>query len=239
VYVKMLLAGLLVALVAGCGGAPVATGATGATSASTTASGAPHEVRVLVLGDSFAVGEGIEPDGAWPAQLAAALRPMGFEAEITTIGDTGWTSRRVADALDRGAAAVSSLVVVAVGVNDHFYGFGSQRLRSNVDRILERSAPLVADPGDVIVLSIVDWRATLRGAEYAGTWRDRALEPYNAVLEEIADAGGHRFVDVTTPSMAMSADESLVAADGLHGSARLYARWTEQILPFALETLGA
>ena len=31
----------------------------------------------LALGDSYTIGEGVEPAGRWPLQLAAALRDIG------------------------------------------------------------------------------------------------------------------------------------------------------------------
>jgi lysophospholipase L1-like esterase len=230
---------LPVVVLAGCGGRSVDT-VTAGSSASPTTSVVAGPVRVLVLGDSFAVGEGIEPDGAWPAQLATMLQAEGYDAEVTIIGDSGWTSRRVAGAFDRVEPGDGfGLVFVAVGVNDHFYQFSPGNLEAAVRRILDRANRLVDDPADVVVLSIVDWRATPRGMDYAGTWRDTAVTPYNDVLEELAAAGGHRFLDVTTPSRAMAAEGSLVAGDGLHGSAQLYALWTEQLVPIALDALGS
>ena len=236
---RLVLVVLLLVVLAGCGAGSVDTVAAGSSVPPAT-SVAPGPVRVLVLGDSFAVGEGIEPDGAWPAQLATMLRAEGYDAEVTIIGDSGWTSRRVAGAFDRVEPGdVFELVFVAVGVNDHFYQFSPANLEAAVRRILDRASRLVDDPADVVVLSIVDWRATPRGMDYAGTWRDTAVAPYNNVLVELTAAGGHRFLDVTTASRAMSVDGSLVAGDGLHGSAQLYAQWTDRLVPMALDALGS
>ena len=57
------------------------------------------ELRYLALGDSYTIGEGVEPAGRWPVQLAAALRGEGIAvADPRIIATTGWTT----DELDAG-----------------------------------------------------------------------------------------------------------------------------------------
>jgi acyl-CoA thioesterase I len=46
-----------------------------------------------------------------------------------------------------------------------------------------------------------------------------------------------RVVDVFALSQQMGKDRSLVAADGLHPSAKEYAEWEKVIFPVALEVL--
>ena len=43
----------------------------------------------LALGDSYTIGEGVEPDGRWPVQLAQALRGEGLaigEGDSVVVG---------------------------------------------------------------------------------------------------------------------------------------------------------
>jgi len=199
----------------------------------------PQEVRVLVVGDSYAVGEGVGSDDAWPAQLAAALSTAQLHVAVEVIGGTGWTSQRVGREMDRAdPSGPYDLVFVEVGINDHFNQFGTAQLQTGIQSLLDQAAPLVAAAGDVVVLSIVDWRRTPRGAEYSGSWRDSAIDPYNDVLASAAAQGGHRYVDVTSMSLAQAQDPSLIADDGLHGSGVLYTLWVEVMLPVVLDALG-
>jgi lysophospholipase L1-like esterase len=47
-----------------------------------------------------------------------------------------------------------------------------------------------------------------------------------------------RFVDITTASRDGGGSAAMLAADGLHPSAAMYARWTEQVLPAARDALA-
>lgn len=225
---------LLVVLVAACGDRDVPPSSLTSPTATAlpTTEASVRNVRVLVLGDSYAVGEGVAEDESWPAQLGRALEGLGFDATFDVVAGTGWTSRRVASEFSGADLAASyDLVVIGVGVNDHFNQYGTVQFEAALDTITERAVDLVGDSGDVLILSIVDWRATPRGKVYEGTWRDAPIEPYNDALALWAANGGHRFVDITDVSSRQEDDASLVSEDGLHASGELYALWVELMLP--------
>lgn len=57
--------------------------------------------RFLALGDSYTIGEGVEVDESWPAQLARRLRARGTNADDPdVVAKTGWTTDELAIALD-------------------------------------------------------------------------------------------------------------------------------------------
>src|SRR2546430_13215800 len=49
---------------------------------------------------------------------------------------------------------------------------------------------------------------------------------------------GARYVDITPESRHAADDPTLVASDGLHPSAKMYAAWVELALPVALNAIG-
>jgi lysophospholipase L1-like esterase len=58
------------------------------------------------------------------------------------------------------------------------------------------------------------------------------------VGREEAGRRGVAFVDLTGISRRAAIDRSLIAGDGLHPSAQMYAEWARELLPFALAALG-
>jgi lysophospholipase L1-like esterase len=199
-----------------------------------------RSIRILTIGDSLTRGESVATTDSWPNQLAAALADHGFEAAVDIVAGTGWTARRAAAEMDRiDTSPEYDLVFIQVGVNDHFYQFGVDNYLVGLEELGEDAVELTNAPGDVSVLSIVDWRLTPSGSDLAALYGSPGVTDHNAALASFAAESGFAFIDVTTPSFAMSGEPSLVAADGLHASAALYARWVERtILPAALARLG-
>ena len=96
------------------------------------------------------------------------------------------------------------------------------------------------DAGRVLVLSFPDWGATPFGA---GSGRDLAAieietDEFNAAAEVISTQQGVAFVDITDISRAQGEDPTMIAEDGLHPSARMYALWSARALPVAAHLLG-
>ena len=60
---------------------------------------------------------------------------------------------------------------------------------------------------------------------------------FNEIITEESTKRGLRVVDIFPLSKKMGEDISLVAADGLHPSAKEYAEWERIIFPAALELL--
>jgi len=59
------------------------------------------------------------------------------------------------------------------------------------------------------------------------------------VNKELSDEKGASYVDVTGISRQAAGDSSLLAEDGLHPSAIMYAKWIERILPVAISRMDA
>jgi len=195
-------------------------------------------ISYLALGDSYTIGEGVLPDGRWPEQLAHALREEGIALEAPRIiATTGWTT----DELDAAIDAEQPLgrfgfVSLAIGVNNQYRGREVENYRDEFTALLERAVGFADSRADrVIVLSIPDWGVTPFGA---ASGRDvariaRELDAYNAAARDICAQRGIAFVDVTPVSRERGAEPTMLADDGLHPSAAMYAEWTRLALPIA------
>lgn len=199
--------------------------------------------RYLALGDSYTIGEGVAESDRWPMQLARELREDGIAlADPRIIARTGWTTDELDAAIDSAAPLGEfDLVSLLIGVNNQYRGRPVDNYRDEFAALLGRAIGFAGGRADrVLVLSIPDWGATRFGS---GSGRDlanvsRELDIYNAAAKAICAARGVAFVDITPGSRERGSDTAMLAEDGLHPSAAMYAAWTQQALPVAQRLLA-
>lgn len=202
------------------------------------------ELRYLALGDSYTIGEGIDEAGRWPIQLANALRAEGIPiADPYIIAKTGWTT----DELDAAITAQEPLggydfVSLLIGVNNQYRGRSVEEYRVQFAALLWRAIGFAGNrPGRVLALSIPDWGVT-PFAQQQGRDRDqiaRELDAYNLAAREACLHRGVAFVDITAVSREHGSEVTMLADDGLHPSAAMYAEWTKLAFPVAHRWLAA
>ena len=197
-------------------------------------------VRMLALGDSYTIGQGVDSSARWPVQLHARLQDEGYGvSEPEVIARTGWTTGDLLETV--GLAKPQGpyeIVTLMIGVNNQFQGREVQEYRREFVELLDLSISLAGGrASNVIVLSIPDWGDTPFAADRGRAQIAKEIDLFNSVnLEEAAQAGV-RYVDVTPISRKVHTDETLVAADGLHPSKKMYAEWVDLVLPVARSML--
>ena len=202
--------------------------------------------RYLALGDSYTIGEGVAPAERWPVQLAAALRARGLAiGDPVIVARTGWTTAELLTALDDVPDDLGhdfDLVSLLIGVNDQYRGLDMAGFRVGLDRLVSRAIAYAGgDAGHLLVVSIPDWSVTPFARSY---WRSAPevaaeIDLFNDLVRGRALGCGARFVDVTACSRRAEDDRALLAGDGLHPSAAMYAEWAALALPHALAALEA
>jgi lysophospholipase L1-like esterase len=206
-----------------------------------TAGVSPREapdMRYLALGDSYTIGESVPEDGRWPVQLARALRAEGIALpDPRIIATTGWTTDELSSALDMAEPLGRwQFVSLLIGVNNQYRGRTVVDYRAEFEALLLRAIGYAGGRADrVLVLSIPDWGVT-PFAQSQG--RDPAkiaaeLDAYNAAAREISARHGVAFVDITGISRDRGVEPAMLADDGLHPSAAMYALWAQAALPVA------
>lgn len=198
-------------------------------------------LRLLALGDSYTIGEGVPPEVSWPHQLAAALQAEGIPCgppEI--IARTGWTTGELLAAIEAaGPQGPHDLLTLQIGVNNQYRGLDLEDYRAEFERLLGLAISLTAgQPGRVVVLSIPDWSVTPYAEGRDRTAIAAEIAQFNAVNREIVTQAGARYVDITPSSQEAGNQSELLADDGLHPSGIMYARWVEIMLPEVRAALG-
>ena len=176
------------ALLAACGStedeAPAPAEAAQATPVGPEAAADPQgeAVHILAFGDSLFAGYGVEAGQSYPAQLEAALRARGINANIANAGVSGDTTQagrdRLAFTID-GQPHKPDLVIIELGGNDLLRSIPPEQTRSNLRRMLE-----IAREKDVPAILFGMRAPPNYGTEYQQ--RFDALQ-YDAIYRELAD----------------------------------------------------
>jgi lysophospholipase L1-like esterase len=222
-------------------GGAASAGATRDRAASGTARDRPPW-RYLALGDSYTIGESVAPGGRWPVQLTALLRRGGMPVgEPEIVARTGWTVAELGAGIDAAAPrGPYDLVSLLIGVNDQYRGGSAEDYRPAFAAMLRRAIGFAGGrAGRVVVLSIPDWSVTpfaaRSGRDLVRTAHE--IRQFNEVNRGETARAGARWVDVTPESARAAGDAALIAPDGLHPSAAMYAEWARLALPAASAAL--
>ena len=199
-------------------------------------------IRFLALGDSYTIGTSVEEAERWPLQLAERLRADSIPVELTIIAHDGWTTDELRQGIrEQAPQPPYDMVSLLIGVNNQYRGYDIEQYRRQFANLLSEAIEYAnGDPTRVFVLSIPDWGVTPYASEHD---RDRdqvaqEIDAFNAVNREETLKAGARYVDITPVSRQAANDASLLAADGLHPSGKMYALWVELAYPIVLNILG-
>lgn len=201
--------------------------------------------RFLALGDSYTIGEGVAPEERWPVQLAARLRSKHLSIDDPVIvARTGWTTAELLaalDALPNDLPRNFDLVSLLIGVNDQYRMLGLRTFQLGLDRLVSRAVDYAGGrAGRVLVISIPDWGVTPFARSYWRGARDIAdeIDLFNDSIRARTVSCGARFVDITPASRRAAREPELLASDGLHPSAIMYAEWVRLLLPHVVGILN-
>jgi lysophospholipase L1-like esterase len=186
-------------------------------------------IRLAILGDSIAVGQGAaRPSESLGPRLVAGLADQGIEATARVFGARGARSSvlsaQVADAL----SWAPDVAVIVIGANDLTHRTppdqAARHLGDAVRRLRQSGAEVVLAPApDLSTVPFVPapMRPVVRVA--SALLRDRQVSATTAAGGRVADA------DART-SEAFATDPSLFSADRFHPSSTGYAVIAEALL---------
>jgi acyl-CoA thioesterase I len=189
-------------------------------------------LRYVALGDSYTIGTSVETAGRFPNQLVARLANTVQLELVGNLGVDGYTTTDlIRDELPVLPQLRPELVTLLIGVNDVVQGVPGPTYERNAANILDTL--LARLPSDrIVTIAIPDYTVTPAGADY-GDPHDQhdGIVANNTIMARVAATRGIAFVDIFDISLMAADDRSLVAADGLHPSARQYERWVERLAP--------
>ena len=93
---------------------------------------------VLVLGDSLSEGFRLSPRDAWPMLLSQRLRQIGPGFRIINASASGGTTEGGVRRLPAHLNRKIDLFVLELGINDAFRGIPIERIRNNLQAIIDK-----------------------------------------------------------------------------------------------------
>jgi lysophospholipase L1-like esterase len=187
--------------------------------------------KFLALGDSYTIGESVEPSERWPVQLVRALNADGAGfADPIIIATTGWRTDDLKNAIVAASPPTDfDIVSLLVGVNNQYQGKSVADYGPEFEELLKMAIRLAGgDAKKVFVVSIPDYGFTPFGnASQEKISKD--LDDFNSINRKIAEKHGVIYIYITDISRRGLDDPDLVATDGLHPSGKMYAEWVSRI----------
>jgi lysophospholipase L1-like esterase len=182
--------------------------------------------KFLALGDSYTIGESVSEDERWPNQLADKLkieRPK-------IIATTGWRTDDLKGAINSANLKDEyDLVSLLIGVNNQYQGKSSTQYEVEFEDLLKKAIQLAKGKRkNVFVVSIPDYGFTPFGKAKQETI-SLQLDEFNKINKRITERYKIRYFNITDISRKGLEDPTLVAADGLHPSGKMYTQWVEVI----------
>ncbi len=179
---------------------------------------------VLVFGDSLSAGYGIDVDQSWPALLQSRLESQGYEHRVINASISGETTEggvtRIARALENFSP---ELVILELGGNDGLRGFPPDRMKTNLQTIIETTK---ASGAAVIMLGIRI--PTNYGPRYTGAFEN--------VYRELADQLSVLWIEFFMEGIALN--EELMQDDGIHPNASAQSILLDNAWPIIRQALA-
>ena len=189
-----------------------------------TAAQAATAPTVLVFGDSLSAGYGIDVDQSWPALLQSRLESQGYEHRVINASISGETTEggvtRIARALEN---FNPELVILELGGNDGLRGFPPDRMKTNLQTIIETTK---ASGAAVIMLGIRI--PTNYGPRYTGAFEN--------VYRELADQLSVLWIEFFMEGIALN--EELMQEDGIHPNASAQSILLDNAWPIIRQALA-
>lgn len=189
-------------------------------------------LRYLALGDSYTIGESVPLNKNFPNQTVALLKKENIAMEEPAIiAKTGWTTDELQEQISRTRLAIPfDFVTLLIGVNNQYRGRSADEYAQQFEELLQQAISFAGDkPNHVIVLSIPDWGVTPFAEDRDRNKIAKEIDAFNEINEKIAKKYNVHYINITPFTREATTDNSLVAKDGLHPSAKDYGRWAMKV----------
>ena len=191
-----------------------------------------HHFKLLALGDSYTIGECVALHESFPYQVLQLLRNKNLHFNAPEIiAKTGWTTFELAEhILHTKLNEHYDFVTLLIGVNNQYRELSTEDYTTDFEFLLKKAIHFAGEKNErVIVLSIPDWGATAFAKDRDGKKIAEEIDVFNAINKNISLLHKVHYVEITESTRKAVDESSLLAADGLHYSAKEHAKWAKEV----------
>lgn len=205
---------------------------------------APRQLKILALGDSYTIGQGVCDKCKFPEQLKDSLLtklPAQSTIDLQVIAQTGWTTTNLKSAISAQNPTNSfDLVTLLIGVNNQFQNRPFSLYETEFPELLNTAISLAkGNKNRVIVVSIPDYAFTPFGQSRPDPANiSLQIDQYNNFAKAHCQSNNVTFVDITDITRLGLLQPNLVAVDQLHPSTLAYSKFVQRLLPFAMAKIN-
>jgi len=191
--------------------------------------------KYIAFGDSYTICTGTSSvDEHWPTILTKHLNEQNIATTlIANPSRNGFSTQNLIDnELPLLKTNNIDFATLLIGVNDWVRQVDAKTYHKNLNHIIDEIQKKLTNKKQLVLITIPDFGVTPQGSQY-GSGRDisKGISEFNAIIKTEAAKRELPYVDLFLISKKMKGDKNLVAADGLHPSAKEYAIWESLILP--------
>jgi acyl-CoA thioesterase I len=176
----------------------------------------PRRPVIVALGDSLTAGFGLPQDQSFPAQLEAALKARGSDAQVVNAGVSGDTTAAALARVDWALPEDASAVIIELGGNDALQGLPPEATKAALAKIIEK----VEARGLPVLLAGMEAPPNM-GKDYAAA--------FHAIYADLAQRYDVIFYPFFLEGVALN--DEFLQGDGIHPNARGVAVIVEGIMP--------
>ncbi len=195
------------------------------------------KIKILALGDSYTIGQGVVDSLRFPNQVAQMLIDSNYSIEKTKIiAQTGWRTDNLIDAIRLAAdTTFYDIVTLLIGVNNQYQSRNIETYKVEFQQLINTSLVFTKNKSkNVIVISIPDYGFSPYGTSNRNKISSE-INQYNDVNAEISVKNEVNYVYIT--DISRSNLPNLVASDNLHPSGFQYGLWSKRIGEKIIEIL--
>lgn len=200
----------------------------------------PHNKKIILMGDSYTIGQSVNVKDRWPVQLENKLTTEGILiSELKIIAQTGWTTSDLIRGIENEITNPPyDLVTLQIGVNNQFRNEGIDKFRDELILLMKQAIEFAGgNSSKVIIISIPDWGATPFAENFDRDLIASEIDLFNSITLEQSNVFNLTFIDITPISRQAIDNPLLIAEDGLHPSMEMYKQWVDLMLPIVLAIL--